>query len=67
MYPIERSHSFIGFSIKYMGFAKVRGRFESFNGSFRYDENDISKTSLSLHIDVKSIDTDLNFRDRDLR
>lgn len=67
IFPIERSHSFIGFSVKYMGFAKVRGRFESFNGSFRYDQNNIKKTSISLSINVKSIDTDLNFRDRDLR
>tara|TARA_R110002073_G_scaffold258681_1_gene421694 strand:+ start:44423 stop:45412 length:990 start_codon:yes stop_codon:yes gene_type:complete len=67
IYPIERSHSFIGFSIKYMGFAKVRGRFENFSGSFRYDENDLSKTSVTLNINVISIDTDLNFRDRDLR
>lgn len=67
IFPIERSHSFIGFSIKYMGYAQVRGRFEQFNGSFRYDEKDVSKTSVSLSIDVNSIDTDLDFRDKDLR
>ena len=42
IYPIERSHSYVGFTVEYMGYARVRGRFESFNGSFRYDENDIS-------------------------
>lgn len=67
IYPIERSHSFVGFTVEYMGYARVRGRFENFNGSFRYDENDISKTSVSLQIDVESIDTDLDFRDKDLK
>ena len=66
-YPIENSHSYIEFSVKYMGFAKVKGKFEKFNGTFRYDENDISKTSISLLIDVNSIDTDHNGRDNDLK
>lgn len=66
-YPIEKSHSYIGFSVKYMGYAMVRGRFENYNGTFRYDENDISKTSISLSIDSNSIDTDHNWRDKDLK
>lgn len=67
IYPIERSHSYVGFSIKYMGYAMVRGRFEEFNGSVRYDEKDISKTSVSVSINVNSIDTDLEWRDKDLK
>ena len=27
IYPIDRGHSYIGFLVKYMAFAKVRGRF----------------------------------------
>jgi len=67
IYPIEKSHSYLGFSIKYMGYAKVRGRFENFNGSFRYNPNNIEKTSVSFSVNVASIDTDLDFRDKDLR
>lgn len=66
-YPIENSHSYIEFSVKYMGFAMVKGRFQKFKGTFRYDENDISKTSVSLWIDVGSIDTDHDRRDEDLK
>jgi polyisoprenoid-binding protein YceI len=66
-YPIDKSHSYIGFSVKYMGFAMVRGRFEKFNGTFKYNEKDISKTSISLSIDVSSIDTDHERRDKDLK
>mgnify|MGYP002624467706 CR=1 FL=1 len=66
-YPIDASHSYLGFSIKYMGYAKVKGRFEKFKGSFRYDENDLGKTSVSFTVDVASIDTDNDWRDKDLR
>lgn len=66
-YPIEKSHSYIGFSVKYMGFAMVKGRFEKFNGTFKYNEKDITKTSVSFSIDVNSIDTDHDWRDKDLK
>lgn len=67
IYPIDRGHSYVGFSIKYMGFAKVHGRFADFSGAFRYDTNDITKTSATVIIKVESIDTDHDFRDKDLR
>jgi len=66
-YPIEASHSYVGFQVKYMGYAMVRGRFANFNGTVRYDENDLSKTSVSISIEVPSIDTDLEWRDKDLK
>lgn len=67
IFPINRGHSYIGFSVKYMGFAYVRGRFENFSGTIRYDENDISKFSATVIIKTASLDTDHNFRDRDLK
>jgi polyisoprenoid-binding protein YceI len=67
IYPIDRGHSYIGFSIKYMGYAKVRGRFTDYSGAFRFDEKDIQKSSGTVLIKVDSIDTDLDMRDEDLR
>jgi polyisoprenoid-binding protein YceI len=66
-YPIEKSHSFISFSVTYMGYAKVRGNFENFSGTFRYDPKDLKKTSVSFLINTGSIDTNLKFRDNDLK
>lgn len=66
-YPVENSHSYIEFSVKYMGYAKVKGNFEKFYGTFRYDENDLTRTSISISIDVNSLDTDHDRRDQDLR
>jgi len=67
IFPIDRAHSYVGFSVQYMGYAKVRGRFTDFSGTFRYDEKDITKSSGTLIIKVASLNTDLDFRDKDLR
>lgn len=67
IYPVEGSHSYVGFSVKYMGYAMVKGRFSDFRGTIRYDESDIKKTSVSFAVDVNSIDTENDFRDRDLK
>jgi polyisoprenoid-binding protein YceI len=66
-YPIDRGHSFVEFSIKYMGYAKMKGRFADFSGMVRYDEKNPEKTSVTLIIKTESIDTDSDFRDNDLR
>src|SRR5579871_6933445 len=66
-YPIDAGHSYIEFSIKYMGYAKVKGRFGDFSGLFRYNEKELTQTSVTLTIKTESIDSDLDFRDNDLK
>ena len=66
-FPIDKGHSYVEFSIKYMGAAKVKGRFADFSGLIYYNEKDITRTSASLVIKTESIDTDLDFRDNDLK
>lgn len=66
-FPIDKGHSYVEFSIKYMGAAKVRGRFADFSGLIRYDEKAITNTSVSFVVKTESIDTDLDFRDTDLK
>jgi polyisoprenoid-binding protein YceI len=66
-YPIDRGHSFVEFSIKYMGYAKMKGRFADFSGMVRYDEKAPERTSVTLVIKTESIDTDSDFRDNDLK
>ena len=67
VFPIDSGHSYIGFQVKYMGFAKVRGRFEDFSGSVYFDPADVTRTSATVVIKTESIDTDLVWRDKDLR
>ena len=66
-YPIDAGHSYIEFSITYMGYARVKGRFSDFSGMIRYDEKNPLATSASIAIKTESIHTDLEFRDNDLK
>ncbi|MCI0691458.1 YceI family protein [candidate division KSB1 bacterium] len=67
IFSIDAGHSYVGFSIKYMGFAKVRGRFADFAGAIRCVDGDVAKTSATVIIKTASLDTDHEFRDKDLK
>ena len=67
-YKIDMIHSKIGFSIGYAGgVIDAEGRFHKFNGIINYDKNDLSQLSTNITINVESIDTGMEFRDKDLR
>lgn len=66
-YQIDPSHSTAGFTVKHMMIAKVHGGFEKMRGTFSYDENDISKSSVEVEIEAASINTREPQRDAHLR
>ena len=45
-YNVDASHSNVGFKVKHMMISNVVGKFDTFNGSFEYDEK--TKTLKSL-------------------
>lgn len=65
-YLIDDQHSYIGFKIKYFGFSPVRGRFNEFDGTVFYDPENVNNTSMSIFINVNSINTGNERRDNDL-
>ena len=67
VYTIDSGHSYLGFQVKYMGFAKVRGRMTDFSGTIRFDENDMTKTSVTARSAVEGINTEHETRDKDLK
>jgi polyisoprenoid-binding protein YceI len=64
---IDTTHSGIGFSVRHMVFAKVRGRFASWTGSVQLDPTDLSSASVEAEIEAASIDTGVEDRDNHLR
>ena len=60
-------HASINFKISHLGYSWMIGRFNSFNGSFSYDENNPSAASVSVTIDTASVDTNHAERDKHLR
>ncbi len=67
IFPIETSHSYVSFTIIYMGYSKVQGSFGDFGGTIRFDEDHPERTSVTLRIGTESIDTNHDWRDGDLK
>lgn len=66
-FGVDAAHSYLGFSISFMGITKVRGTFKTYSAWILYDEKDPTKTSATVLIDPASIDTGSEFRDKDLK
>jgi len=65
-YALDPAHSQIGFAVKHMVITKVRGVFETYDGSFELDKNN-TLVSAKADIEVKSINTRIEKRDNHLR
>lgn len=66
-YEIDASHSHVGFSVRHLAITNVRGNFQRFSGHIMLNEQDITKSTVNVTVDVASIDTDNDARDADLR
>lgn len=65
-YKIDPEHSNVGFTIRHI-LSKVKGQFNTFGGSFNFDESKKTGGSLKISIQTKSIDTNNEKRDKHLR
>ena len=63
----EGAHAFVQFKATHLGYSYVVGRFNDFEGTFSYDEADPASASVSVTIDVASVDTNHAERDKHLR
>src|SRR5689334_10388553 len=64
---IDFPHSAVEFSVRFMGVSRVRGAFSQFGGTIMYDTADARRSSVSVVIQAKSINTNVESRDKDLR
>lgn len=65
-YNIDPEHSHVGFAIRHL-LSHVRGQFNKFSGTFDFDEANKTGGNLKVVIDVASIDTNNEKRDKHLR
>lgn len=63
----QGAHAFIQFRIKHLGFSWLWGRFDTFNGEFTVDKDNIANASVSVDIDIASINSNHAERDKHLR
>lgn len=66
-YNVDPAHSHMGFKVKHMMISNVNGKFDTFSGTFEYDEKTNTLKSLNGSVTVKSINTENAKRDEHLR
>lgn len=67
LYEIDPQHLTVGFLVEHVGFAKVFGRFNEAEGSFRFDEETGEISNVRVVVQTASVDTTVAPRDRHLR
>ena len=66
LFEVDPAHSELNFEIDFFELSSVEGSFDAFWGSMLYNEKEPAKTSITLSIKVKSINTGNSMRDKDL-
>ena len=66
-YQMDTDHSHVGFTVKHMAVASVRGEFEEFEAELMVDEEAVANSSIVFRIDAASVDTGNEDRDNHLR
>ncbi|HTQ59331.1 MAG TPA: YceI family protein [Candidatus Solibacter sp.] len=66
-WQIDPAHSSAQFAVKHLTISTVRGAFTSVKGNVEFDDKDITKSTVDVTIDVNSVDTRVEARDKDLR
>jgi polyisoprenoid-binding protein YceI len=61
------AHAFIQFKISHLGFSWLYGRFNDFEGHFRFDPENPSNSSVEVTIATASVDSNHERRDNHLR
>lgn len=66
-YVIDTGHSQVIFKVKHLAISTVTGRFDTFEGTYKFDSEDISNSSVETVINAASINTNEKDRDDHLR
>lgn len=64
---IDKAHSKVMFSVTHLVISEVTGEFKDFTGSIESSNPDFTDAKIDFSVDVNSISTDNDFRDRHLK
>ncbi|MFC3159382.1 YceI family protein [Chryseobacterium arachidis] len=67
VWVVDPMHSSVNFNIKHMGISFVQGRFDKFDGKGVINGNTLDKAELSFNVDVTTINTGVEMRDKHLK
>ena len=66
-WKIDPAHTAAQFAVKHLMISTVRGEFKSVNGTVVWDDQDVTKSTVDVTIDAKTVNTGEPQRDQDLR
>jgi polyisoprenoid-binding protein YceI len=66
-WDIDSSHATLEFSVRHLGLASVKGTFHTLRGQAAVDEQDLTRSTGRVEVDVASVDTRDERRDTHLR
>lgn len=67
VFPVDQAHSSLRVTVGLAGMTEVDGTFKKYDGAIAWDPADPTRSSVTMSIDVASIDTDTEERDTHLR
>src|SRR5262250_344069 len=66
-WKIDPLHTAAQFAVKHMMISTVRGEFKGVTGTVNWDDQDVTKSSVDVTIDTKTVNTGEEKRDQDLK
>jgi polyisoprenoid-binding protein YceI len=63
---IDPVHSSVNFNIEHLVISEVEGKFKTYNGTISATKPDLTDAVIDFAVDIKSIDTDNDMRDKHL-
>ncbi len=66
-YVLDKDHTNVIFFVNHLGFSNMEGEFDDVKGSFVFNKEDVSESSVKVTIQLASVDTDVEALDEHLR
>jgi polyisoprenoid-binding protein YceI len=66
-YSLDKNHARVGFSVVHFGISNVEGNFKIINATLESKKTDFADAVITFTADVNSINTDVEYRDNDLK
>ncbi len=67
MIDSQGAHASVNFKVSHLGYSYIKGRFNTFDGTFSYDADNIEASKVSVNIDTTSLDSNHAERDKHIR
>ena len=64
---VDASHASVKFTVRHLGVSEVDGNFKMFEGTIATPSNDFNNAAINFTVDVNSINTDNDMRDKHLK